>query len=151
MVFGFLTLMFLTPDPIFGAPNPRGRPWEAQGPFWAQKGGSKNITLWRDWSATRFPRIFCEGNGLCGTQEPFGCTNFPSIPPRGRLYKNFPQVRKSLWPPWAPGWVAYWSFVGHWPIQLPSHPPRGPSSKEMTTKPRNHALDATLKHSTKDQ
>ena len=116
MVFDSLTLIFLTPDPIFGAPNPRGRPWEARGPFWAQKGGPKNITLWRDWSTTRFPRIFCEGNGLCGTQEPFGCGHFPPIPPMGGFSRDFPQIRKSSGPPWAPGWVAYWPFVGPWPI-----------------------------------
>ena len=123
MVFDSPTLTFLTPDPIFGAPNPRGRPWEARGPFWAQKGGPKNITLWRDWSPTRFPQIFCEGNGLYGTQEPFGCTNFPPNPPREGFYRDFPQTRKFQGGPWAPGWVAYCPFVGHWPIQLPINPP----------------------------
>ena len=99
MVVDSLTLIFLTPDPIFGAPNPRGRPWEAWGPFGAQKGGPKNITLWRDWSPTRFPGIFQEGKGFYGTQDPFGCTNFPPNPPRGRLYRDFPQIRKKLGTP----------------------------------------------------
>ena len=99
MFFDSSTLIFLTPDLIFGAPNPRARPWEAQGPFWAQKGGPKNITLWRDRSPTRFPRIFGEGNGFHGIQEPFGCTNFPPIPPREGFYRDFPQIRKSLGPP----------------------------------------------------
>ena len=43
--------------------------------------------------------------------------------PREGFYKDFPQIRKASGPPWAHGWVAYCPFVGHWPIQLPSHPP----------------------------
>ena len=110
MVFQPATLICLTPDPIFGALGPGLGPRRPGGPFWAPKGGPKNITLWRDWSPTRFPRIFCEGNGLCGTQEPFGCTKFPPIPPRGGFYKDFTQIRKYRGPPWAPWWVAYCPF-----------------------------------------
>ena len=119
MVFHSLTLIFLTLEPIFGAPTPHfgapgpqlgpGRPWA---PFGAQKGGLKNITLWRDWSPTRFPRIFCEGNGLYGTQEAFGWTNFPPNPPRKLFYRDFPQIRKILGPPLAPCGPAYCPFVG---------------------------------------
>ena len=122
MVFHSPTLIFLTPNPIFGAPTPDpgpGRPGALFGP----KKRARKTTLWRDWFPMRFPRIFCKGNGLYGTQEPFGCTNFPPIPPRGRFYKDFPQIQKSSGPPWAPGWVAYWPFVGHWPTQLPINPP----------------------------
>ena len=105
VVFQYATLIFLTPEPIFGAPGPQlgpGRPWAL---FGTQKGGLKNITLWRDWSPTRFPWIFCEGKGLYGTQEPFGCTNFSLNPLRERFYKDFTQTRKSQGGPWAPGWV----------------------------------------------
>ena len=80
--------------------------------LWTQKGGPKNITLWRDWFPTRIPRIFCEGNGLYGTQEPFGWTNFPPNPPRKLFYRDFPQIRKTLGPPWAPWWAAHCPFVG---------------------------------------
>ena len=110
------TLIFLTPGPIFGAPGQGLGPRRPEGPFGAQKGDPKNMILWRDWTPTRFPGIFCEGNGFYGTQEPFGCTNFPPNPPRERFYTDFPQTQKFQGAPWAPGWVAYCPFVGHWPI-----------------------------------
>ena len=122
MVFQYATLICLTPDPIFGALTPHLGPGRARGPLGAKKGGLKNITLWRDWFPMRFPGIFQEGNGLHGTQEPFGCTNFPPNPPREGFYRDFPRTRKFQGAPWAPGWVAYCPFVGHWPMQLPSHP-----------------------------
>ena len=117
------TLMCLTPKPNFGAPTPHLGPGRPGAPFWRQKGGPRNITLWRDRSSTRFPRCFCEGNGWYGTQEPFGCSNFPPNPPRERFCRDFPQTQKSRGAPWAPGWVAHCPFVGHWPIQLPINPP----------------------------
>ena len=64
----------------------------------------------------RFPGILCEGNGVYGTQEPFGCGHFLPNPPRERFYWDFPQTRKSQGAPWAPGWVAYCPFVSLWPI-----------------------------------
>ena len=118
MAFDSLTLIFLTPDPIFGALTPHLGPGRARGPLGAENGGPKNMILWKDWSPMRFPGICCEGNGLCGTQEPFGCTNFPPIPPRGGFYKDFPQIRKSSGPPWAPGWVARWPLKAWWTIGL---------------------------------
>ena len=123
MVFRYATLIFLTLGPIFGAltpdfgaPTPHLGPGGPGGPFGAQKGGLKNITLWRDWSPTRFSQIFCEGNGLYGTQEPFGWANFPPNPSREGCYKDFPRTRKFQGAAWAPWWVAYCPFVGLWPI-----------------------------------
>ena len=117
MVFRYATLIFSTPDPIFGAPGQGLSPRRPRGPFWAQKGDPKNITLWRDWSSMRFPRIFCEGNGLYGTQEPFGWTNFPPNPPRKLFCRDFPKPEKSQGPPWPSWWAAYCPFVGcHCPL-----------------------------------
>ena len=112
MVFEPATLKFSTLDSILGAPS-QGQglgPRRPGDPFGAQNGGPKNITLWRDRSPTRFPRIRCEGNGLYGTQEPFGCTNFPPNPPRGRFYNDFPQTQPKTGPPWALGGPAYCPF-----------------------------------------
>ena len=103
MVFQPATLICSTPEPILGAPGlgvGLERPWPL---FWAHNGGPRNMILWRDWSPTRFPWIFCEGNGLYGTQEPFGCTNFPPNPPSETLYKEFLQTQKILGPTWACG------------------------------------------------
>ena len=111
MVFRPATLIFLTPGPIFGALGQGLGPRRPGGPFWAQNGGPKNATLWRDWSPMTFPRICCEGNGLYGTQEPFGCTNFPPIPPRGRFYWIFP---KSENPQGTPGPLGGLPIVPLW-------------------------------------
>ena len=119
MVFQYSTLIFLTPEPIFGAPGPHLGPGRPGVPFWAQKGGPKNITLWRDWYPTRFPQMFCEGNGFCGIQEPFGCTNFPPNPPRGRLYTDFPQTRKSQGGALGPCGGCLVPFVGPWRLGGP--------------------------------
>ena len=100
MVFQPATLIFSTLDPIFGAPGPGLGPRRPGPPFGAKNGGLKNMILWRVWSPTRFDRIFQEGNGFHGTQEPFGCTNFPPNPPRERFYRDFAQTRKSQGPPW---------------------------------------------------
>ena len=82
--------------------EPQVRVWVPEGPgalFGSKKGPEKHITLWRDRSPTRFPRIFHEGNVLYGTQEPFGCTDFPPNPPKGGFYRGFSQIRKPLGPP----------------------------------------------------
>ena len=42
--------------------------------------------------------MFCEGNGFIGTQEPFGCINFPLNPVGKWFYEDFPQTQKSLGP-----------------------------------------------------
>ena len=112
MAFRTATLIFLTPDFILGATNPGSGSWKALAPLGAKKGDPKTVILWRDWSPTRFPQIFCEGNGLYGTQEPSGCTNFPPIPPRGRFYKDFPQTRRSPGPPGPLGGLPIVLFCG---------------------------------------
>ena len=94
MVFQPATLIFLTLDPIFGAPGQGLGPRRPRGPFRAQKGGPENMILWRDWSPTRFTGICCEGNGFYGTQEPFGCARFPPNTSRQGFYRDFPQTRK---------------------------------------------------------
>ena len=123
MVFQYATLIFSTLDPIFGAPGPGLGPRRPSPPFGAQNGGLKNMILWRVWSPTRFDRIFQEGNGFHGTQEPFGCANFPPNPSREGFYTDFAQIRKSQGPPWPSMVPAYCPFVGQWPIQLPINPP----------------------------
>ena len=112
MVFRYATLIFLTPDPIFGAPGPGLGPRRPGGPFWAQNGGPENMILWRDWSPTSFFRIFQEGNGFHGTQAPFGRTTLPPNPPRGRLNTDFLQIRKKTGGPWASVVPAYCPLWG---------------------------------------
>ena len=96
MIFRYATLIFLTPDLIFGDPDPRSGSWTGWGPLGAKKGGPKNITLWRDWSPIRFPRIFEEGNGFYPTQV----YQFPPKPSQGELFTGIsPEPENSRGPP----------------------------------------------------
>merc|ERR1712023_141392 len=85
--------------------------------------GLKNMILWRVWSPTRVDRIFQEGNGFHGTQEPFGCANFPPNPPRERFYRDFAQPRKCQGAPW-PSMVP--CVVNPWYLGCPWVGPLGP-------------------------
>ena len=90
--FSFPDFDMLDPRTNFWSPDPTSWPRKAWVLLGTPKRDPKNIFLWRDWSPTRFPKIFCEGNGFYGTQEPSGCTNFPQNHPRGRFYKDFTQT-----------------------------------------------------------
>ena len=73
MFFRYAFLIFLTPEPIFGARTPHlgaltphlgpGRPG---GPFGAQKGAPKNITMWRELVPHQFPPKPSQGKVLQG-------------------------------------------------------------------------------------
>ena len=81
MVFQPATLIFLTPDPIFEAPGQGLGHRRPGGPFWAQNGGPKNMILWRDWSPTRFPRIFQGGMVSMLPRNPLGVPISPQTLP----------------------------------------------------------------------
>ena len=92
--------------------SPHLGPVRPRASFGAKNGGPKNMISWRDWFPTSFPRIFYEGSGLYGTQEPFGCTNFPLKPPREGFCKDFLQIRKPLGAPLGPLVGCLLPFVG---------------------------------------
>ena len=116
MVFQPATLIFSTLDSIFGGPGPGLGPRRPGPPLEIKNGGLENMFLWRDWSPTRFDRIFQEGNGFHGTQEPFGCANFPPKPSQGRVLQGFGPTPKIPGGPLALHGACLLPFVGPWPI-----------------------------------
>ena len=90
MVFQPATLIFLTPDPILGAPGQGLGPRRPGGPFWAQNGGPENMILWRDWSPMRFPRIFLRGEWFPWYPGTLWVYQFPPKPSQGGVLQGFP-------------------------------------------------------------
>ena len=104
MVFDSLTLIFLTPDPIFGAPNPRGRPWEARGPFLAQKGGPKKHNCVEGLVPPRgFPAVFKRGMVSMVPRNPLGVPISPQTLP-GEGFTRISPKSENPWGPPGPLW-----------------------------------------------
>ena len=72
--------------------------WKGGGPLSGSQKGSRKHDFVEGWVPTRFPRIFREGNGFYGTQEPFGCTNYCLNPPGAGFTWIFHKAESSWGP-----------------------------------------------------
>ena len=77
------------PGPHFWSPNPTSWPRKARGPFGAQKGDPKNITLWRVWSSTRFPWFVLRGEWFVWYPGTFWVYQFPPEPSQKMVLQGF--------------------------------------------------------------
>ena len=124
MVFQYATLICVTLEPIFGAPNPTSWPRKAQGPFWGLKTGPKQFNFVEGLVPHEVSQDFLRGEWFVWYPGTLWVYQFPPKPSQGKVLQGFSPNPKIQGPPLGPWVGGLLSLCGPLAYTTPDQPTR---------------------------